>query len=135
MKSIIVTTILISIGSLAQAGQGPCLNPKAFLLCQELLEISSGQYIVSSSNFGNIADTQPEPFDPSSCEASVVIATLEEKFVANYIEKSVEGGLLTVFVDAGRKETLLAQSLPINIRQNYSNFRYGTRDFRCRISQ
>jgi hypothetical protein len=60
--------------------------------------------VAGPSGTAAVQDIESEPFDPSDCEASVVLYTEVGKFVATYVQNY---NTVRAWVDSGNKETLL----------------------------
>lgn len=85
--------------------------------------------VAGPSGTAPVQDIQPEPFDPSDCEASVVLYTEVGKFVATYVQNY---GTVRAWVDSGNKETLLVDDAHMD-NSSVMQTNSGTAHFTCKI--
>lgn len=119
MKSFGATFALLALVSspVAFAGNTSCqANYK--LSCSSIYSIEHHEKIGGPSGVSSIQDIQPEPFDPSECEASVVLYTVAGKFVATYSEN--QGTVRAWIDDTEGKETSLLAEAPLTASQPVS---------------
>lgn len=99
MKTILLFALIfvspVLFGSSAYSAMAPCLHLERKLVCESNYTLIDGY--ASSSGSANVAgpmgvdsisDRELEPFNPSQCEASVVLFTYAGRFVATYSENS-----------------------------------------------
>ena len=86
MKIMMILPALL-LGSHAFAGDGTCavnLNLK----CEIVYNHVNGPATKGPSAIANVADIQPEPFDPTECEGAVVLYTDVDKMIATYNDEN-----------------------------------------------
>lgn len=100
-----LVSLLFGFQNHALAGYGGC-NTDYLFTCTATYHLSNGTVDQSNSSGSEVSDLQPEPFDPSDCEASAVLYTLAGKFVATYSQAS---GKISAFLDTQDGKEIMIQ--------------------------
>lgn len=87
MHKFLMITFLSLFQFCAFAGTSEC-RPNIKLVCNLQFNQADGSFNLGPSLHDQVVDIQPEPFDPSYCEASLVFMTEVGKIVAIYSDDS-----------------------------------------------
>ncbi len=139
MKIIFLAALLLFGSASAVAGLTPCLHPEKMLICDSSYRLVEGYGADPSDLLGpagksQIRDAQSEPFDPSQCEASVVLFTYIGRFVATYYEGS---GKITAWLESdGRVQNVIDTLEPVTSLEIPSPFKGIVKStlFKCQMN-
>lgn len=110
MKSLLFSVVVLAASLIQQqalAYNQMCRQPDQRLICHSSYQLLNGYGLIAvegPSGSGKTENVQPEPFDPSECQASLALFTDVGRFIAVYDERSET---LHAFLEADGKTTIL----------------------------
>ena len=111
----IIFTVYILFSILAFAGNEPC-DESVNLLCETRYQQIGGKVVRGVQLTSKIIDQQPEPFDPTQCEASIVLDSEVGRIVARFDQRD---GTVNSFLSysTAASEKLIISNAPVSLRQ------------------
>ena len=123
MAKIISLIVLVTFSISAQAGIGGCIAEQSVFTCHSFYHsVNSKSVNKGPSGQALVEDIQPEPFEFSVCQASVVFDTSAGKFVAVY---DADSSTVRSWINKDGKDNSIVKEALVNKSEslvlNYQN--------------
>ena len=114
MKKLLFIGAVLFVNTLAFAGDNSCNSSRSFR-CSATYTLKNTAIVAGPSQEQPIVDLQAEAFDPTDCQAIVVLYTPVGKFIADYSQTE---NTLNAWLEFDGSATSFARSTPFSRNQS-----------------